>query len=372
MKMVRANDSTKDDMITEIAVVDEATIRDKIYEVRGVKVMLDFELAEIYGYTTKRFNEQVKNNIKKFDDDFRFQITREELDDLVRSKNTTSPERPFFQGQSGGTRYLPWCFTESGVYMLMTVLRGDLAIKQSKALIRIFRSMKEYIAEAQGLVTQRDMLRLSMQTNENIEAIHRLQSSVADQQKQLLEHDDKLAQALEQIGETVKKSDIAPILELFGQPADQQEILLREGQPVKADITYMDIYSKATKSIYIIDNYISIKTLNLLQGIQPGVAVTVFSDNNGNRLHLSDYSDFQVEFPSIPITFITTGGIIHDRFIVLDYEEPNERIYHCGASSKDAGVKRVTAITEFKLEDLKAGMHLLIDQMKNNPMLALS
>ena len=81
----------------------------------------------------------------------RFQITREELDDLVRSKKTTSPERAFFQGQSGGTRYLPWCFTESGVYMLMTVLRGDLAIKQSKALIRIFRSMKEYILRHRGI-----------------------------------------------------------------------------------------------------------------------------------------------------------------------------------------------------------------------------
>ncbi len=354
-----------------LAIADEQDIRGRIYVMRGQQVMLDYDLAQIYGYTTKAFNQQVRRNIEKFPGDFMFQLTEDELP-LVSSRSQYVTLNASGNRRGSNIKYLPYAFTEQGVYMLMTVLRGDLAIKQSKALIRIFRSMKEYIAEAQGLVTQRDMLRLSMQTNENIEAIHRLQSSVSDQQKQLLEHDDKLAQALEQIGETVKKSDIAPILELFGQPADQQEILLREGQPVKADITYMDIYSKATKSIYIIDNYISIKTLNLLQGIQPGVAVTVFSDNNGNRLHLSDYSDFKVEYPSIPITFITTGGIIHDRFIVLDYEEPNERIYHCGASSKDAGVKRVTAITEFKLEDLKAGMHLLIDQMKNNPVLALS
>ena len=89
-------------------------IRDKIYEVRGVKVMLDFELAEIYGYTTKAFNQQVKNNIAKVDEDFRFQITREELEELVRSKNWTSRGNTVFKGQSGGTRYLPWCFTESG------------------------------------------------------------------------------------------------------------------------------------------------------------------------------------------------------------------------------------------------------------------
>ena len=369
MKMVGTNDSTTEEMTTEIAIVDEATIRDKIYEIRGEMVMLDVDLSRIYGYSTKAFNQQVKRNESRFPKDFRFQLSEEELENLSRSQNVTLNNG---NGRGSNIKYLPWAFSQSGIYMLMTVLKGDLAIQQSIALIRIFRAMKDYITETQGLVTQRDMIRLSMQTNENTEAIHQLQSSVADQQKQLMEHDDKLAQALEQIGETVKKSDIAPILELFDQPEDQQEILLREGHPVKADITYMDIYNKATKSIYIIDNYISIKTLNLLQGIQPGVAVTVFSDNNGNRLHSSDYSDFQVEFPSIPITFITTRGIIHDRFILLDYGEPDERIYHCGASSKDAGVKRVTAISEFKLEDVKAGMHLLIDQMKNNPVLALS
>ena len=70
----------------EVTIIDERTIRDKIYEVRGVKVMLDFELAEIYGYSTKAFNQQVKNNIIKFDDDFRFQLTQEETDYLSRSK----------------------------------------------------------------------------------------------------------------------------------------------------------------------------------------------------------------------------------------------------------------------------------------------
>ena len=78
--------------------------------------MFASDLAEIYGYTTKAFNQQVKNNIEKFDEDFRFQITREELDDLVRSKNLTSQEESMFHGQSGGTRYLPWCFTESGLF----------------------------------------------------------------------------------------------------------------------------------------------------------------------------------------------------------------------------------------------------------------
>ena len=71
---------------TEIAIVDERTLRDKIYTIRGIQVMLDFELAEIYGYTTSAFNQQVKNNIAKFDDDFRFQLSHEELDQRSMSK----------------------------------------------------------------------------------------------------------------------------------------------------------------------------------------------------------------------------------------------------------------------------------------------
>ena len=332
---------------TEIAIIDEQSIRDKVYEVRGVKVMLDFELAEIYGYTTKAFNQQVKNNIEKFDDDFRFQLTKEELEVILRSKKMTS--------SWGGSRYLPWCFSEGGVYMLMTVLKGELATRQSKALIRAFKAMKDYIVETQGIVSQRDMLRLSLQTNENAESIRRLQLRLGEQQKIV-------------VGQ---QEDIAPFIEPFELPEDAKEFLFREGKPFKADVAYMDIYSKATKSIYLIDNYINIKTLRLLQNVRPGVAVTVFSDNIRNHLHASDYEDFQVEFPSIPVTFITTGGIMHDRFIVLNYDEADERRFHCGASSKDAAVRLTTAITELMSGDMKKQMHELIDRMKENSSLEL-
>ena len=106
-----------------------------IYNVRGVKVMLDADLAAIYGYTTKAFNQQVKNNIEKFDYDFRFQLTKEEYENLLRSKKLTSNV-----GKKGGRQYLPFVFTEQGIYMLMTVLKGDLATEQSKVLIRSRRS----------------------------------------------------------------------------------------------------------------------------------------------------------------------------------------------------------------------------------------
>ena len=140
--------SGKEKNNAELAIVDERTLRDKIYVVRGVKVMLDFELAEIYGYTTTAFNQQVKNNSEKFEgDDFCFYLTQEEFRNLM-SKNLIS--------SWGGRRKPPRVFTEQGIYMLMTVLRGKLATQQSRALVRTFRAMKEYIVENQALIGQHD------------------------------------------------------------------------------------------------------------------------------------------------------------------------------------------------------------------------
>ena len=101
-------------MIPEL---NEELIASKIYIIRGQKVMLDFELAEIYGYETKNFNRQVKNNNDKFDEDFMFQLSKEEYKEILRCKNFTS--------SWGGTRHLPYAFTEQGIYMLMTVLKGE-------------------------------------------------------------------------------------------------------------------------------------------------------------------------------------------------------------------------------------------------------
>ena len=115
---------------------ENETIESMIYVVRGEKVMLDFELAKIYGYETRAFNQQVARNIKKFPERYRFQLTRKELE-LVKSQIVTS-RKSFYSGQEGGTRKLPFAFAEQGIYMLMTVLKGDLATKQNIALIGTF------------------------------------------------------------------------------------------------------------------------------------------------------------------------------------------------------------------------------------------
>ena len=168
----------------EIILINKETIQNKIHIIRGEKVMLDFELAEIYGYTTTKFNQQVKNNIEKFDDDFMFQLTKEEFENLM-SKNLTS--------SWGGRRKLPKVFTEQGIYMLMTVLKGELAIKQSKALIRTFKQMKDYIIENQNLIGEREYLQLSMQISENVHTTMELRSDLNNVEGQMAEVMDRLS-----------------------------------------------------------------------------------------------------------------------------------------------------------------------------------
>ena len=158
--------NTKD----EIIIVDENSIKDKIYIIRGQKVMLDSDLAKIYGYTTKAFNQQVKNNIDKFDSDFMFELTEYEYQNLRSKKLTSRLEKE----THGGRRYLPYAFTEQGLYMLMTVLKGDLAVKQSKALIRLFKNMKDYIVDNNNFIDVRDFMKLSLQTVENTNSIYNI------------------------------------------------------------------------------------------------------------------------------------------------------------------------------------------------------
>lgn len=149
----------------EFSLIDEDLLKSRIYTIRGVKVMLDADLAEIYGYSTKDFNRQVKNNIERFAEDFRFQLTKREVEELrskkftaitdandakdLRCKNCTSSEGDGLEPQKilrskkltsswGGARYAPYAFTEQGIYMLMTVLKGEQATAQSKALIEIY------------------------------------------------------------------------------------------------------------------------------------------------------------------------------------------------------------------------------------------
>ena len=113
-----------------------------------------------------------------------------------------------------------------------------------------------------------------------------------------------------------------------------------------ADEVYESIYKQAKSSIYVVDNYIGLRTLVHLKNSPTGVAIILFSDNVGNnKLHNIEFTDFCKEYPTVNLSLKKTGGIFHDRFIVLDYGTADERVFLCGASSKDAGA-RITSIVE--------------------------
>ena len=303
-------------------------LENKIYIVRGKQVMLDFDLAMIYGYETKNFNRQVKNNIDKFDDDFMFQLTNDEVLYLSRCKNFTTMQQ---KGIKGGRVYNPYVFTEQGIYMLMTVLKGELAVKQSKALIRIFKKMKDYIIEKSNYISYDKIVDLAVQTENNTKEIENI------------------------------KIELKDISKLLGNSYDK-EILILNGCQVESDLAYKKIYDLAKNKIYIIDDYINLKTLVLFKDIDKNIEITIFSDNVGKKLHMVEYEDFCKEYSNIKIVFKKTNNKIHDRYIIIDYNCDNEKIFHCGASSKDSGNK-ITTITEIK--DRKIYCKVIDELLKN-------
>lgn len=332
-----------DEQNREIVVIDETTMKSKIYYIRNQKVMLDFELAEIYGYTTTRFNEQVKNNAEKFDEDFMFQLTKAEFENLMSKKSTSS---------WGGRRKLPYAFTEQGIYMLMTVLRGELAVKQSKALIRMFKQMKDFIIENQDFITSKELLQIVVQTNQNTNDI--------------MQHSKEIAKLGDKINTLATKEDLKKVMDNFIDPDTYKHFLLMNGDKIEADLAYTKIYKSAKISIYVIDNYIGLKTLELLRGAKDSVEIIVFSDNvkNKDMLTKNILNDFRKDYPNIKLKMKVAGKKYHDRYIAIDYGTDNEAFYLCGASSKDAGNK-ISSITKIE-ESSKDMYHTMFGGMINN------
>lgn len=323
----------------EIVVINEDTIKNKIYYIRNQKVMVDFELAEIYGYSTKRFNEQVKRNNEKFDDDFMFRLTDEEVDELSRSQNATLNKGT---GRGSNIKYNPYAFTEQGIYMLMTVLRGELAVKQSKALIRMFKQMKDFIIENQDFISSKELVQIAIQTNQNTKDIAEIKSQMAT------------------------KEDLKKVMDNFIDPETYKHFLLMNGDKIEADVAYTKIYKSAKKSIYVIDNYIGLKTLELLRAARDKTQIIVFSDNvkNKDMLTKNILDDFVKDYSNIDLKLKIADKKYHDRYIAIDYGTENEAFYLCGASSKDGGNK-ISSITKIE-ESSKDMYHDMFSKMLNN------
>ncbi len=237
--------------------------------------------------------------------------------------------------------------------MLMTVLKGKLAIKQSKALVRTFKKMKDYILGNQSLIGQREVMQLSMQTMVNTSEINKLRISIGSVEKQM-------SDVMEQLEDVVTKSELADMMNGFVNNEDNGWLMFN-AKYCSADVAYSSIYSQAKKSVYLVDNYIGIRTLVHLKNVHPGVEIKVFSDNVGNsKLHNIEYKDFCKEYPALKISMQHTGGIFHDRFIVLDYGTKDERIFHCGASSKDAGARITSIVEDYGIEKYDSIIKILL------------
>lgn len=301
------------EQMTEVMSVEN--IQSKVYVIRGQQVMLDYELAEVYGYEVKNLNRQVKRNIERFPDDFMFQLTKEEYENL-RCQNVTAI-------RSSMSRSMPYAFTEQGIYMLATVLRGELAEQQSIFIMRAFREMRHYIKQNQQFVNQSEMHLVNARVSEMSVQM----ANMADRQKKT-----------EQDMHNIQKS-IDTLNENFVSDKDFKNFVIYKGQKFEADAAYIDIYQQAKKSIYVVDDYVNTKTLQLLSQKQAGVEVILFTENgHGKRGFLTTavVSDFVQQYPPLRIK---PNPDCHDRLIVLDYDLPTEQAYHCGASSKDAGKK---------------------------------
>ena len=305
--------------VAEFPLIDEALLKSRIYTIRGVKVMLDADLAEIYGYETRFFNRQVKNNIDRFAEDFRFQLNEDEMQNLMCKKCTSS---------WGGTRKLPYAFTEQGIYMLMTVLKGDLAIRQSMALIRLFKQMKDYIvAENQLLLGNNGITEIAAQTIQNTRDIALLSNEMRE-----------------------NRDALQKVMENFVDPSIYEHFLILNGQKLEADVAYAQIYGMAKKSVLIIDNYVDVKTLNLLRNVRKGVSILIAS-NRYTRLTDDMLNDYRAAMPGVLVDKVSASHKFHDRYILIDFKTKSEKLYHCGASSKDAGNKITTIV---RLDDVDA------------------
>ena len=329
---------------SDFSLIDEELLKSRIHTIRGVKVMLDADLAEIYGYSTSRFNEQVKYNIDRFDEDFRFQLKKEELSCLISEFSTS---------KRGGTRKMPYAFTEQGIYMLITVLKGERAIAQSKALIRLFKQMKDYIvAENQQLMGTAEIPEIALQTAQNTMLL-------AEHSSDIRELSGEVRDIRCDLGKM--NIDLRKMMENFIDPSSFKHFLILNGRKLEADAAYAQIYGMAKKSVIVLDNYVDVKTLDLLRCVPKGVSVTVFSDQYG-KTYLTDsmVEDFKAARPDVIFGVKQAGNVFHDRYIYLDYGLESEKLFHCGASSKDAGGK-VTTIMQIERPEV---YHPLIEALE--------
>ena len=270
----------------ENIIVNAQQIQNHIYTIRNQQVMMDTDLAELYGVETKQLNKAVSRNLERFPERFRFQLTQKEYTNLRFQNGTSSSEH-------GGRRYMPYVFTEQGVSMLSAVLRSKIAVEVSIQIIDSFVEMRKF-------VTQNALL------FQKIEII---------EQKQ-----QKTDERLDKVLNAIESNDINPKQGVFF-----------DGQIFDAYVLMSSLIKEAKKSVVLIDNYIDETTLVHLSHKAPkDVSISILTKviSKGLKLDLEKHNE---QYATIEVKQLKYA---HDRFLLID-----EKIYHLGASLKDLGLK---------------------------------
>lgn len=272
--------------MSNVAIEDDIKIENLIYEVRGVQVMFDSDLAKLYKCKngTKVINQAVNRNIERFPEDFYFQLTYEEFTNL-KSQSVTSN----LNNNYGGVRKLPYVFTEQGVAMLATVLRTDVASQMSITIMRAFVAMRYYIGGNRNRIS-------------NIEF-------------KIIEHD----------------KDIKKLQESFDKLAAKRKVneIYFDGQIYDAYSKIQEIFNSAKKKIIIIDAYADNTILDIVKRLN--IEVIIITKEN-NLLTKQDIMKYNKQYHNLKILYTNT---FHDRYFILD----NNQVYHCGTSINRIGYK---------------------------------
>ncbi len=284
-------------------------IQNKIYTIRGMQVMMDRDLAELYGVQTKVFNQAVKRNISRFPDDFMFQLSKEEFENWKSQIVTSNSDKM-------GLRKSPFVFTEQGISMLSAILKSETAVNMSLKIIRTFVNMRKFISNNSNLLQQ-----------------------IQDIQKRQISYEIKTDEKIDTILNAIEDKSIEPKQGIF-----------YNGQVFDAYNFIADLIRDSKQSIVLIDNYIDDTTLTLFSKNQ-NIEVTIYTQTISKQLKL-DLEKYNSQYKDI---IIKTFKDSHDRFMIID----NKEIYHIGASLKDLG-KKWFAFSKFDIENLG-----LLERLKN-------
>ena len=289
--MMQKGDAIPDQKVHVVAVCDDGNIQALIKTIRGVQVILDRDVAGLYGVATGALNRQVKRNEERFPEDFMFRLSAEEWNNLKCQIGISS---------WGGDRQLPYAFTENGIAMLSSVLRSPTAIEVNIRIMRAFSAMRRFLL-ANAPMFQR------------IEAVEKRQIAT----------DAKVDSILERLDATE-----TPLQGVFydGQLWDARALVLK-------------LIGSAKKSLILIDNWATAETLDLFAKKRKGVKVTIITSEHYDKKHVphrkisdADIATFNAQYPRLAVRYNET---FHDRFLIVDDKE----LYLIGASLKDLGRK---------------------------------